>query len=633
MADYKEQLGQVQARLKAVSAAVIGWAKRYRPWLFSGLTVLSILLIVWARFGFQFEFSQFFAAEETASEEESEEEVEGEISIECGAAEGGGNVIEWTAHSDSDSNSLQRGNSGAKNLPDCADYWCWLPRKNFNHQTPSPGSPATYTDTNLQEGVCYGYRAKYQPQLPSNTVFCPANCDQPPEPSVDITCDDTDGPCIFSGEADVTIDWKSSDVVECDIESDLFTDDLEDAINTARTRNPDLFTDDKVIVGKETEFLRAACDEMASSALCSVDAGVIVFEQSSVSSRVDVLRADGSIRQPLKATYPSQEPIGSWDVTLSRNVSFEISCPATEKDVSDSVDVDVSAGPAEQTLSCAPVEQTVGIGQEAVFEASGGDGDYAWMAEQFSSSEAVLGDTFSIRYEVPGSYRITVEDGGGFSEAGGATCDLFVVDDTVSPTPTPPVSADLHVRASVRNFSEDGNYNTSATGRPSQQFQVFLEVSSGGIVPNTIVRAALPDTVTYVPGTTTIAGQPTAVNAVTEAGLAIGPLNGSERITFNVVAKGAGQLPSGTLTSILVGRANGDGVGEVNDSVTLIIENGSTVPIASRTPTGPGDVALLSFMAAALITLLYVSYTHTHLYRSREVGSITKKRDGMNFRS
>jgi uncharacterized repeat protein (TIGR01451 family) len=105
----------------------------------------------------------------------------GALSIVCGASS---NVLTWTYDSRATTNSIERGNIGAKNLPNCpADIWCWLPTQTYVHQVPTTSTPATFTDTQLQAGMCYSYRVKYRPDLASNTVSCPVGCAATPTPT------------------------------------------------------------------------------------------------------------------------------------------------------------------------------------------------------------------------------------------------------------------------------------------------------------------------------------------------------------------------------------------------------------------------------------------------------------------
>lgn len=465
MADTRFE--KLTASIEGMSDAVASWFRRYRPWIFSGLTVASILLIVWARFGFTFQIGRFFAAEPVTV---------GVLSVDCSPQ---GNVLTWTRDSRADSNGVERGNEGTKNLTECADYWCWLPSQGFTHQIPADAVPAAYTDTQLQEGVCYQYRVKYQPQLPSNSVYCPLNCNIIPSPT------------------------------------------------------------------------------------------------------------------PTPAPTPM-------------------------------------ASPTPVSLTCAPAEQTIAPG-DASFEASGGSGTYAWFVGEDRNVVIGTGATFSTDFSELGTHQVFVLD----DQASAAMCEVTVVGPG-TPTPTPtttPVPGQLSLFAEVRNFTDDGSYRASATGRPSQRFQVRAVLDTGGTtVPNVLLKASLPDTLSYVAGTTLIDNQPTAVDAIAGDGIGLGTLSGSQQVTFVAAAKGSGQLPSGTLTSVVPLTAAGDGIGAVSATVTVIIDNAPVVTPVSQVPTGPEDVALLSMMAAAFLTLLYVSYTYTHRYRSREAGSIAKRRDPMDFK-
>ena len=125
--------------------------------------IVAVLAVGWYT-GFSFDISRFFAGQV------------GVMTVQCGPTQ---NIISWTPDDRANSNSIQRGNSGPKNLPNCADYWCWLPTIDYPH----PAPPTSYTDNQLQPGVCYEYRIKYQPGLPSNSIFCPIGCNATPTPA------------------------------------------------------------------------------------------------------------------------------------------------------------------------------------------------------------------------------------------------------------------------------------------------------------------------------------------------------------------------------------------------------------------------------------------------------------------
>ncbi|HXV26945.1 MAG TPA: hypothetical protein VD862_02910 [Candidatus Paceibacterota bacterium] len=54
---------------------------------------------------------------------------------------------------------------------------------------------------------------------------------------------------------------------------------------------------------------------------------------------------------------------------------------------------------------------------------------------------------------------------------------------------------------------------------------------------------------------------------------------------------------------------------------------------AAATATGPGEVTMVSLLLAALVALLYVSYTHTGTFRRREVHGLKEDQGPMDFRN
>jgi hypothetical protein len=49
--------------------------------------------------------------------------------------------------------------------------------------------------------------------------------------------------------------------------------------------------------------------------------------------------------------------------------------------------------------------------------------------------------------------------------------------------------------------------------------------------------------------------------------------------------------------------------------------------------TGPGDVTLLALIISSLVSLLYISYTHSARGRRREAEDISRDQGPMDFRS
>lgn len=136
---------------KAQSGArsVGAFYRNNRLLLLSGVTVFSILLIVWARLGFTFQVNQFFAATPSPSV----------LSVQCSGSTA---VLTWTMPGDANSNSLQK-----------FDGTDWK----FIFQS-TPGGATTYTDTTGTAGA--SWRHKTGASVASNVVSCDSSAATPP---------------------------------------------------------------------------------------------------------------------------------------------------------------------------------------------------------------------------------------------------------------------------------------------------------------------------------------------------------------------------------------------------------------------------------------------------------------------
>ena len=168
-----------------------------------------------------------------------------------------------------------------------------------------------------------------------------------------------------------------------------------------------------------------------------------------------------------------------------------------------------------------------------------------------------------------------------------------------------------------------------------QQIEVIVRVRNGQSVQveNIVVRSVLPVGLTYVPGSTTIAGTPTAVDAVTSAGIALGALVQQSEVTivFRVNVVAASFVVGTTQTKIDI-IANATDTAQQTASLSVVVTR-TAAAIPGAVQTGPGDAVWVALLISAIMTLLYVSYTHTVGYRRREIDAITHDRDPMDFRS
>jgi uncharacterized repeat protein (TIGR01451 family) len=160
---------------------------------------------------------------------------------------------------------------------------------------------------------------------------------------------------------------------------------------------------------------------------------------------------------------------------------------------------------------------------------------------------------------------------------------------------------------------------------PNNTLEFFLHVrnTSATALANVIVRDALPTQVLYVAGSARLNGSPIADTLAT-SGVNIGTLaQGAEAlVTFQGRVGAPSQFSAGRTNLVNTVYARADGISELMAQLPIVVE--LTVAPVTEVETGPGDSALLALAVSAIITLLYVGYTGTEVYRRREVQAIAK---------
>jgi uncharacterized repeat protein (TIGR01451 family) len=188
----------------------------------------------------------------------------------------------------------------------------------------------------------------------------------------------------------------------------------------------------------------------------------------------------------------------------------------------------------------------------------------------------------------------------------------------------------------ARNVSTAGAESDNVSIRTGQQVEMRIRVSNrtGATTWNGIViDAALPAGVTYAPGSTTVRGIRSTFNTIVAGGLDVGALGPGQDVLVTFRANvSAGQFAAGTTQVQAAARMRAAGSEDMSDTVELTVTRSEGGGSGSA-QTGPGEALLAAFLVAAVMTLLYTSYTHTASYRRSEVGSITKQRDPLDFRS
>ncbi|MCC6405432.1 MAG: hypothetical protein IT405_03540 [Candidatus Yanofskybacteria bacterium] len=201
---------------------------------------------------------------------------------------------------------------------------------------------------------------------------------------------------------------------------------------------------------------------------------------------------------------------------------------------------------------------------------------------------------------------------------------------------TSPIPGDIGFTVSGRNASTGSAEAATVSVAGNQQVEVITRVSSApgntGIVRNAVVRAALPSGLAYVAGSTSVNGTPSSVDSITTGGLEVGALGpGQEAVMRFRASVQSASFPAGQSQATISVQATADGIGARTGQLTILV-NRATGQVGT-VQTGPGDAVLAALLVSAIITLLYVSYTHSASFKRREVETITSGRDPMDFRS
>jgi hypothetical protein len=245
--------------------------------------------------------------------------------------------------------------------------------------------------------------------------------------------------------------------------------------------------------------------------------------------------------------------------------------PSGSPDVSASPGPSSSVSPSAAPIACAPVQQTVETNQVAHLEASGG-GTYEWNVGGGALVED-NGSSIGVKFGVSGTKTVRVTSGGAT-----ASCTVTVV----IPEPTPTPSASLSATP-----SPGGTYYPPASSTPTPTGGYVTPLVSNGV------------TITPAPGADT----------------------DGDGIADRTECPDANRCPD----------SNGDGVADWQDPA--IGNRVGRVLSVSEVATGPGEATLLALIISALVSLLYVTYTHSPLALRREVEDISKDQGPLDFRS
>ena len=144
-----------------------------------------------------------------------------------------------------------------------------------------------------------------------------------------------------------------------------------------------------------------------------------------------------------------------------------------------------------------------------------------------------------------------------------------------------------------------------------------------------------------IQNSTSINGVITA-NGITGSGINIGPLAPYQEVLIRTSAQvaPASSFATGTTNLTNVAQISADGIAAFSTQLPIAVSNGqvagvSTVGRVAGVSTGTADSLALSLGLSALITLLYMAYTQTGIFKKREAWSVVKRhrsdKDRFNF--
>jgi hypothetical protein len=221
-------------------------------------------------------------------------------------------------------------------------------------------------------------------------------------------------------------------------------------------------------------------------------------------------------------------------------------------------------------------------------------------------------------------------------------CNPVLVCPSLTPTPLPQNALSMNVAGA--NISTDpATYSSVVSVNSNHDVAIRIVLANGtgndsssasGVrIANINLKVTMPQGLVYTQGSTRLNGTPLASDTVTTGGVTVGSLEAGESVTvdFRLRINGA-VFPQGQTQARVTVQTQAEGGVSASDAVTLIVQKvGTGQP--GTVPTGPGDAVIAALLISGILTLLYVSYTHTSVFRRREVETITRGRDPLDFRS
>ncbi len=553
-----ETIQRFKATLATWASSMRAFYRRNRLTVLGGFTIVSIMLVVWARLGFTFEINRFFAAEVPSP---------ANLQVQCSGFTA---TLTWNIPANANSNAIQKSVNGGTWVEVVAD---------------TTRTQVSYTEAFVPTTR---YRHKSGANVASNEVQCPAG-----------TSSGNPG-TVLTVPSPVTLS------VQCGATQNILT----------WTQN----------TGSEPVAVLKNIDSADGVTIATLPAATRTYTDMQIS-------AGHAYRYRIKNSPTSSSNFADCPLPTPTPTLTPTPTPSPTVSASPSPTTTIAPGATPIAVVCAPIQQSRFAGQSVALQASGGTPPFQWYAPGGNPSGGT-GASFNTVYAVPGDYQVGLTD----SVLQSTQCDVAVFAPTpvVTPTPTPTSAANITVGVSGRNFSTSGVEGSSVVALAAQDVEVVARVVNSGldIANNVLLTVSLSDGLTYVNGSTSIGNAPVTVDSVAGGGLALGALGPGQDavVRFRVRVNGA-VFPAGQSQAILRVQVTTDGVMSSSGSVAVVVNR----PIAAGQPgtvnTGPGETTLVALLLSAIMSLLYVSYTHSPAFRRREANKVSADQGPLDFRS
>ena len=295
--------------------------------------------------------------------------------------------------------------------------------------------------------------------------------------------------------------------------------------------------------------------------------------------------------------------------------------------------------PVYSPLTCAPINQTVGLKEIATVTANGGSGAYQWSLSGSGVQQGGSANSVEVSYTVSGQKVVRVSSAGQT-----ATC-VVTVTGTGGGGTLSPVSV---IKRGINASTGVGGESSFITVNPNEiaQFRVSITNNGATDLSGLTVLDSVPSGMSYRSGSTTIDGQTVSVDEITTGGLALDTLSagGNVNVQWSAIADSTTQLAAGPHQSQPQVVVSGTDISEATADMTVTVYSSGTTGGTGGTggtgsggvggvATGPGDAVTIALVFAAALTLLYSGYTRSSAYRRHDADVVSRDQGPMDFRS